>query len=56
MRNSYDYIEARLAEQRLEAERRRRVAAARSRRGHERFAPLLRFRHGRRASAGTVLD
>ena len=55
MRNSYDYIEGRLAEQRSHAEQRRRVAAARARRGStERFSDLLRRRPGRSDQAGTV--
>ena len=53
MRNSYDYIEGRLAEQRSAAAMRRRVAAARNRRsGSDRFGGLLRFRSGRSAGAG----
>ena len=53
MRNSYDYIEGRLAEQRSAAEVRRRVAAARHRRsGSERFGGFLRFRSGRSAGTG----
>ena len=45
MRDSWDYIEARLAEQRSTAEHRRRVAAARSRNGTtNRFASLFRTR------------
>ena len=48
MRNSYDYIEGRLAEQRSHAELRRRVSAARSRRGStERLSDLLRRRPSR---------
>ena len=53
MRNSYDYIEGRLAEQRSAAEMRRRVAEARSRRpSSERFGGFLRFRSSRTAGAG----
>jgi hypothetical protein len=45
MRDSWDYIEARLAEQRTTAEQRRRVAQARSRNGSaSRLGSLFRSR------------
>lgn len=48
MRDSWDYIEARLAEQRATADRRRRVAQARARSGSTtRLGGLLRARTGR---------
>lgn len=46
MRNSWDYIEGRLAEQRSTAEERRRVALARSRNGSgRRVSSLFRSRN-----------
>lgn len=46
MRDSFDYIEARLADQRMTAEQRRRVAQARSRNGSAtRLGSLFRSRN-----------
>ena len=57
MRNSYDYIEGKLAEQRAAAEMRRRVAAARNHRsGSVRHGGFLRFRSGRSSSAGGCVE
>lgn len=53
MRNSYDYIEGRLAEQRSAAELRRRVAAARRQNhGTDRFGVLQRLRPHRGQGGG----
>ena len=53
MRDSWDYIEARLAEQRATADRRRRVAEARARNGSAtRLGGLLRSRTGRSDDLG----
>jgi len=55
--NSYDYIEGRLAEQRLAAEQRRRVAQVRSRRGNpDRFGAFLRTRLGRHGEITSSTD
>ena len=57
MRNSYDYIEVRLAEQRAAAENRRRIAAARSQRGSgDRFGGLWRRRQPRADGLGGCVD
>ena len=57
MRDSYEYIEGRLAEQRSHAEQRRRVSATRSRRGStERFGDLLRRRPGRSQQLGSSAE
>jgi hypothetical protein len=53
MRDSWDYIEARLADQRATADRRRRVAQARARNGSShRLGGLLRSRAGRSENLG----
>ena len=53
MRDSWDYIESRLAEQRATADRRRRVAEARSRNGSTtRLGGLLRTRAGNSTELG----
>ena len=53
MRDSYEYIEARLAEQRATAERRRRVAEARARSGSTHgLGGWLRSRAGRSDDLG----
>jgi hypothetical protein len=53
MWNDWDYIEARLADQRATADRRRRVAQARTRnRSTSRLAGLWRSRPGRNDEMG----
>jgi len=57
MSNSYDYVEVRLAEQRLAAEQRRRVSQARSHRGNAgRVGSYLRARLGRHTELGRISD